>query len=278
LNKLNLHRQKKDDDDDEEEEAEEENGGSGNMLGFLQLLQAMSGGSVRVPSTNDDGDGIQGLLARLGIVTQTNTRKKLTLTRRQIGNVEDFLLVYLDSSAPDHSLTIKLRVIIIVSDVLGHPVVSRIQDLQQLFAIYVLCQTEEEADSWSTNQPKIRGIYTHISEILEQIKMDMENDEENSLTFTHILPTTNIKEEPFFIINQIVKEIIIDSDDMNEAKKELIDFCQNEYKDNEEQLISIEQFQDKYQKENVLEFYQKQFFLYKVRSKLFINLNKTNFY
>ncbi|CAF4421765.1 unnamed protein product, partial [Adineta steineri] len=100
---------KKDDDDDEEEEAEEENGGSGNMLGFLQLLQAMSGGSLRVPSTNDDGDGIQGLLARLGIVTQTNTRKKLTLTRRQIGNVEDFLLVYLDSSAPDHSLTIKLR-------------------------------------------------------------------------------------------------------------------------------------------------------------------------
>ncbi|CAF3908727.1 unnamed protein product [Adineta steineri] len=285
----------KKDDDDEEEEVEEENGGSGNMLGFLQLLQAMSGGSLRVPSTNDDGDGIQGLLARLGIVTQTNTRKKLTLTRRQIGNVEDFLLVYLDSSAPDHSLTIKLRglinylkifddaddciafintisnekVIIIVSDVLGHPVVSRIQDLQQLFAIYVLCQTEEEADSWSTNQPKIRGVYTHISEILEQIKMDMENDEENSLTFTHILPTTNIKEEPFFIINQIVKEIIIDSDDMNEAKKELIDFCQNEYKDNEEQLISIEQFQDKYQKENVLEFYQKQFFLYKMLNKGF---------
>jgi hypothetical protein len=156
------------------------------------------------------------------------------------------------------------KVILIVSDALGDPVVSRIQDLQQLFAIYVLCQTEEQADGWSTNQPKIHGIYTDIHEILKQIKVDIEKDEENLLTFTHTLSTTNMKEEPFFLINQIMKEILLDPDEMNEAKKELIDFCQNEYKDNTEQLTSIEQFQNEYRKENLLQFYQKQNFLYKV--------------
>jgi len=52
---------------DDNEEEEESNDGGG-LMGFLQLLQAMSGGVIRAPSTNDEGDGIQGLLARLGIV------------------------------------------------------------------------------------------------------------------------------------------------------------------------------------------------------------------
>jgi hypothetical protein len=55
-------------DDDEEEE---ESGDTAGFSGFLQLLQAMSGGSMQLPSANGgDSDGIQNLLARLGIVTR----------------------------------------------------------------------------------------------------------------------------------------------------------------------------------------------------------------
>jgi hypothetical protein len=53
-------------DDNEEEEDSSDTGG---FAGFLQLLQAMSGGAIRIPTSGDDGDGIQGLLTRLGIVT-----------------------------------------------------------------------------------------------------------------------------------------------------------------------------------------------------------------
>lgn len=156
------------------------------------------------------------------------------------------------------------KVIFIVSDSLGDPVVSRIQDLQQLFSIYVLCQTQEQADNWSTNQPKIHGINTNINEILQQIQNDIEIHEENFLTFTYSIINGNPKDEPLFIMNQIIKEILLDTDEMIEAKKELIDFSQNEYENNFEQLKFIEQFQDNYQKENILEFYQKKSFLYKV--------------
>ncbi len=55
---------------EEEEEDEEGSGESAGLAGFLQLLQAMSGGGARVQSSGDDGDGIQSLLARLGIVTR----------------------------------------------------------------------------------------------------------------------------------------------------------------------------------------------------------------
>lgn len=43
------------------------------------------------------------------------------------------------------------KVILLVSDVLSDSVVSRIQGLSQLFVIYVFCQIEEQADSWSSN-------------------------------------------------------------------------------------------------------------------------------
>ncbi len=208
----------------------------------------------------------------------------------------------MDSSLPDESNLIKFRglvnslklfddpddciafinsisnekVLLIVSDALGDPVVSRIQDLQQLFAIYVLCQTEEQADGWSSNQPKIRGINTDINEILNQIKHDIENDEENLLTLTYSLPNANAKHEPAFVINQIVKEVLLDPDEMTDAKKELIDFARIEYENNQEQLEYIQQFENNYQKENVLEYFQKHQFLYKVNQ---MNLkNKSLFF
>jgi hypothetical protein len=196
----------------------------------------------------------------------------------------------LDSSPPDQSVLLQFRglvnylkifddaddciafintisnekVVFIVSDALGDPVVSRIQDLQQLFAIYVLRQTQEQADGWSTNQPKIHGIYTDIDEMLGRIKDDIEKDEENSLPFTYTLTTGDTKDEPSFVINQIIKEILLDPDEMNEAKRDLIDFCRTEYKDNPEQLTFIQQFEDEFNKENILQFFQKKEFLYKV--------------
>ncbi|CAF1675017.1 unnamed protein product, partial [Adineta ricciae] len=59
--------EKVDDDEEEEEEEGSARGGAG-FGSFLQLLQAVSGGAIRVPSNDDDGDGVQGLLARLGII------------------------------------------------------------------------------------------------------------------------------------------------------------------------------------------------------------------
>ena len=220
-----------------------------------------------------------------------DTRKKVTnATPRQVGNVENFLLVYLDSSAPDESLLIKFRglvnyfktfddpddciafinsisnekVILFVNDALGDPVVSRIQDLQQLFAIYVICQTEEQADQWSENQPKIRGISTNINELLDKIQQDMEHDEGNLLTFTYSLPNADGKKDPSFLINQMIKEILLDPEEMTDAKKELVDFTRMEYENNQQQLEFIQQFEENYEKDQPLEFFEKHLFLYKV--------------
>lgn len=309
---------KKDDDDDDEDG---ESTPGVNLAGFLQLLQGISGSSVRVePSaggSTDDDDGIQNLLTRLGIVPRKfssssssvdrslnysgdESRKKVTnVPPRQVGNVENFLLVYLDSSAPNESLLIKFRglvnyfktfddpddciafinsisnekVILFVSDALGDPVVSRIQDLQQLFAIYVLCPTEDQAEQWSANQPKIRGISTDITELLDKIQQDIEHDENNLLTFTYSLPNADGKKDPLFVINQIIKDILLDPEEMTDAKKELVEFARMEYENNEEQLQFIQEFEENYRKDHPMEFFEKHRFLYKVNLHWFSSID-----
>jgi len=295
--------------DDDEDESNENQG----FMGFLQLLNSMSGGSIRMPSAGDDGDGIQGLLTRLGIVTrkfndfsrnsnlknlnlENNSRKKSFVWHpHQLGNVENNILVYLDDQIFDRTLLNQFRslinsieffsdaddciafintisnekVYLIVNDRLGDPVVSKIQDLQQLAAIYVLCQTDEQMDNWSANQPKIRAIHTDIQQIFRQMKTDLDEDEDNCLTLTFSVANMNTKEEPLFVIQQILKEILLDQEDLNNAKQELIDFARKEYENNPEQLKFIDNFEENYDKENILQFFHRNQFIYKMLNKSF---------
>lgn len=209
--------------------------------------------------------------------------------------MENFLLVYLDSSAPDESIAGELRqlvnyleifvdaddclalinsistekVLLIVSDELGEPVVSRVRDLQQVMRIYVLCQTDEQAENWSTDVAKIPEIYTDIDRIIEQIRADVLEEEKRSLSISLISSRANPKDEPSFLTHQLVKEILLDSDEMSEARQELIDFVRKEYQGNDEQLKAIDAFEQDYQRDNPLQFYQPQSFLFKVIERTF---------
>jgi hypothetical protein len=206
--------------------------------------------------------------------------------------VENFVLVYLDSSAPSQSIERELRelvnyleifddadnclalinsisnekVLLIVSDALGEPVVSRVRDLQQVMRIYVLCQTDEQAEEWSTDVVKLPLIYTDIDRIIEQIRLDVDEEEKISLSISLISSRGNPKEEPSFLTQQLVKEILLDSDEMTEAREELIDFVRNEYQHNDEQLKGIDAFEQDYRRDNPLQFYQPRSFLFKVKS------------
>ena len=157
------------------------------------------------------------------------------------------------------------KILLIVSDHLGHPFVSKVQDLQQVKKIYVLCENEDQIENWSTNQPKIAGIFINLENIIQSINNFIEKDEENLLSFSITSTNINQKEESDFLIHLILRDILLDQDEMNESKKELIDFVREEYKNNSEQLKMIELFQTNYQKENSLEFYHQKSFLFKVK-------------
>ena len=157
------------------------------------------------------------------------------------------------------------KVLLIVSDELGEPVVSRVQDLQQVMRIYVLCQTAEQAENWSTEVPKIEQIYTDVETIIEQIRGHILEEERRILSFSLISSRANPKDEPTFLVQQLLKEILLDSDEMNDAREDFLHFARREYQNNPEQLAAIDVFAKEYQRDKPLQFFQAQSFLFKVK-------------
>ena len=209
---------------------------------------------------------------------------------RQTGNVENFLVVYLNAVSPSSSIQRELRgavntvtifddtddclalintvvnehVILIVSDALGDPFVSTIQELDQVFTIYILCETDEQVEQWSTNQAKIRGIDTDVHQIIEQIRHDIDRYEQTLLTFTYSPLSTNSKDQTAFVQRELIKELLLNPDEMGSTKAEMIEFCRSEYRDNAEQLAMIEQFDREFDKDKPMALFNRQSFLSKV--------------
>ena len=52
----------------EDNNEEDSNDNNSSFYGFLQLLQSTIDGTIRMQSTNNDGDAIQSFLGRLGII------------------------------------------------------------------------------------------------------------------------------------------------------------------------------------------------------------------
>lgn len=204
--------------------------------------------------------------------------------------MENFLVLYLNTVFPSSSVQRELRaavnavkifddvddclalinavvhehVILIVSDALGDPFVSTIQELEQVFNIYILCETDEQIEQWSTNQAKIRGIDTDVHHIIEQIRHDIDRYEENLLTFTFRPVSTDVNEHTAFVQRELVKELLLNPDEMGSTKGEMIEFCRTEYQDNVEQLTLIEQFDREFDKEKPMSLFNRQSFLSKV--------------
>ncbi len=69
------------------------------------------------------------------------------------------------------------------------------------------------------------------------------------------------------MINQILKEVLLDPDETTDARKESIDFARTDYENNQEQLEYIQQLEENYWKENTFEYFQQKQFLYKVNRR-----------
>ena len=161
-------------------------------------------------------------------------------------------------------------IFIIVSGSAGEKFVPHIETITQIDSIYVFCLNKSKHQSWAKNCPKVKGIYTQIGYIYEALKRDIENCV-RILGPIHIIasPSTTDSNEldQSFMYSHLLKEILLEMEYDNKAKKDFIDFCRNQYADNKPMLQLVDEFKHKYDRPSPIWWYTRTCFVYSVLNK-----------
>ena len=250
-------------------------------------------------------DAVQLLLTRLGITprktpfisyissvfllfsAEQSERTEIPPPREK-GNVENFILIYLHPSYPDHSTLNRLRglvnlvkifddsddclalintivherILLIIGQSLHQDILSRIHELQQILAIYIQTDNDQSIDL-PNEQSKVQGIYSTIDQISEQISLDMKRITRDLIIYLNI-SSNGLSMDRTVIYYLLLTELLLDPNEMKTDLKELISFSRQEYQDNEEELEIIHQFENDYHKNQAIFWFTRPCFLSKV--------------
>jgi tetratricopeptide (TPR) repeat protein len=156
------------------------------------------------------------------------------------------------------------QIIMILSRTSMENLDTNIRNTSQLRFIYIVDNTKD----WSNDFEKIRGIYTNIAKVCDQLENDIK-------LFTYDLTTilsvpANDTSDSTFAYVQILKDILLEIDDKTDLKTEMLDFCRQVYADNEIQLTFIDEFELHFRPDEAIKWYIRQeTFLFKILSRAF---------
>ncbi|CAF0750843.1 unnamed protein product, partial [Didymodactylos carnosus] len=169
------------------------------------------------------------------------------------------------------------KIYLIVSRVLSERIISRLHSFPQLESIYILCsnQIKHYQMLWTKQYNKIRGTYTQIQQIYEQLKQDLSHSFHDLISLTTVSSTfdnwinnkNKDKQEISFIYSQILKEIFINCEYNVNVKQDFIEFCRIYYCGNQSELNNIDEFDRNYSSKNVIWWYSRECFLYHILNK-----------
>ncbi|CAF0817489.1 unnamed protein product [Adineta steineri] len=204
-------------------------------------------------------------------------------------NLEDYILIWLDISSSiqqsfrtliNHfkifedinqcekyiqSLSIDDRIILVVNDCNDQELINHIHQFRQVYSIYIYSKTNQQ---WIKQFPKIKGIVPELNELLARIHKDHE-------TLSINIFQTNIPDEfsttglngQFLYFQLLIYVLLRLKSNLQDTKNEFILFCENEYKDNINELRIIDEFKENYSSKKAIWWYTRESFLYKILNK-----------
>jgi tetratricopeptide (TPR) repeat protein len=200
--------------------------------------------------------------------TNENTQNSINHLRRIVNSIQTFNDI---DQCVDYITNVKIeKVFVIVSGSLAQRVVPLIVGQSQLASIYVFCGDKQKHQRWASNFNKVKGLFTNIEDLCNQLKLDVRQSD-NELTPISIISsssTTDLNElDPSFMYSQLLKEILLENQSTPQEKKELVDFCRLHYTDNNQELVVIDEFERKYPRPSLIWWYTRECFLYPMLNK-----------
>ncbi|CAF3970853.1 unnamed protein product [Rotaria sordida] len=152
---------------------------------------------------------------------------------------------------------------------------SRIQELNQLESVYIFCKiTSLSTKNGRKKYEKIKGVFTEIISICDVLKQDIRQCDANLTSVTILPPSSNLKSNEIdlaFMYSQLLKKILIDIEKEDTEKQKLIEFCREQYSQNNSELEFINEFDRDYLKQSPLWWYSREGFVYKMLNRALRN-------
>jgi tetratricopeptide (TPR) repeat protein len=161
------------------------------------------------------------------------------------------------------------KVCMIISGSLGQLIVPRVHDMSQVDSIFILCGNTTSHEQWAKEWPKIKGVFTKISLICEALKTAAQQSEYKAISISFVEGNTDDASnqtldrlDPSFMYTQILKEILLTIEFEEKHIQAFIDYCREQFADNNQELSNIEKLEAKYHNETPIWWYTSQCFLY----------------
>lgn len=162
------------------------------------------------------------------------------------------------------------KICMIVSGGLSKEIIPMIHSMDQLDAIFVFCGNKSLYEPLMAEWPKVKGVLTQIDMICKSLYQTVHNFDQSSMPMSFLSTSRtsssskNLNQSDLnFMYGQLFKEILLDIDDDDERLiKELAEYCRQQYKNNEDELKKINQFQLEYHKHSPVWWYTQESFIY----------------
>ncbi|CAF1139693.1 unnamed protein product [Didymodactylos carnosus] len=146
------------------------------------------------------------------------------------------------------------------------PVVHR---LTQVDSVFIFCCNNHESLPLIDKYSKIIGIFTNESDLVQNIQKTAQLIHTQLETLTFMDKNQNSardlnKDSAKFLWFQIFKHVIINMPRDDQAKKRMIEKCQEYYHGDIQELQSIKEFDKTYKSSDAIKWYTKDCFLYKL--------------
>ncbi|CAF4453220.1 unnamed protein product [Rotaria sp. Silwood2] len=160
-------------------------------------------------------------------------------------------------------------IILIINDQIEQKFISHVNNLQQIFSIYIYSQNNNIDEQLINQYDKIKSICLNYDELIKQIEFDQIKYKyiKNKILFDifYINNTNNSNEK--FIYSQILIDILLQMDSMPNDIIDLITLCRNQYKGNKFLLNILREFQKTYTSNHAIWWFTRDTFISQLLNK-----------
>ena len=163
------------------------------------------------------------------------------------------------------------KLLVVLSGAIEEKFVSSIHDSKQLESIYFFCPEKSIDITWIGKYSEIRGIYTTILSLCEQLSKDMKKIDHNLFGFEvmeQLLSKTASKtdqQDAIFMYDHLFRDIVLASQDEN--MRDIYEFCGKQYQGNSRELSFLQKLKRTYSSHSPIWWYTQESFLYRMLNK-----------